>query len=96
MDESEKQEILNKAGIFFRDRIARNHLQNTKKLTHLSEFRINPFTWHYLAKFAFGDTSPESLAKALIYPRVLGTSIATTFGNAVQSTFSFFNRQNTV
>ena len=84
MEEQEKHDILEKAGNFFRDRIAKNHLKNTKKLTALKKFNINPFTWHYLAKFAFGDTSPESLAKALVYPRVLGTSISTTFGGAVQ------------
>ena len=38
-----------------------------------------------MANFAFGDTSKESLAKALIYPRVLGTSINTTFGNQIQT-----------
>lgn len=46
---------------------------------------MNPFTVHHLAAFAFGDESPESLAKALIYPRVLGTSISTTFGNIIQA-----------
>lgn len=38
----------------------------------------------YLAQFAFGNSDPESLAKVLIYPRVLGTSITTTFRNQMQ------------
>ena len=39
----------------------------------------------YLAQFAFGNSDPEILAKVLIYPRVLGTSITTTFGNQKQA-----------
>lgn len=84
MTEDERQKILNNAKLFFRKRIAENHEANTKKLTSLGKFNINPFTHKYLAQFAFGDSSPESMAKALLYPRVLGTSIATTFGTQLQ------------
>lgn len=84
MTELERQEILDKAKIFFRTRIAENHIANTKKLVSLEKFNINPFTHKYLAQFAFGDSSPESMAKALLYPRILGTSIATTFGTQLQ------------
>jgi dihydrofolate reductase len=44
----------------------------------------SPFTHKYLAQFAFGNSDPESMAKAILYPRILGTSIATTFGNELQ------------
>ncbi len=37
-----------------------------------------------MAAFLCGDTTPESLAKALLYPRVLGTSINTSFGQNIQ------------
>lgn len=84
MTEQERLEILEKSKMFFRKRIAEKHKTNTAKLTSLGEFNINPFTHKYLAQFAFGDSSPESMAKALIYPRVLGTSIATTFGTQLQ------------
>ncbi len=84
MDEPERWKILDNAKTFFRDRIAANHLSNTEMLTDLSKFNVNPFTYKYLARFAFGDSSPESIAKALVYPRVLGTSISTTFGNQLQ------------
>lgn len=84
MNESERQAILSSARTFFRTRIAERHKANTEKLSSLSQFNINPFTHKYLAQFAFGDSSPESMAKALIYPRVLGTSIATTFGTQLQ------------
>ena len=85
MNEQEKQEILLKAKTFFKKNIVKNHIKNTKKLKKIKEFVINPFLIKYLANFAFGDTSKESLAKALIYPRVLGTSINTTFGNQIQT-----------
>lgn len=84
MNESERQAILSNARAFFRTRIAEKHKANTEKLSSLSQFNINPFTHKYLAQFAFGDSSPESMAKALVYPRVLGTSIATTFGTQLQ------------
>ena len=84
MNDIEKEAILSAAQKFFREKLAENHLKNTEKLITEDEFNINPFTWRYLAKFAFGDTSPESLAKVLIYPRALGTSIATSFGTMLQ------------
>lgn len=84
MTEQERQSILESAKVFFRERIAENHKRNTEKLENISEFKINPFTHKYLSHFAFGDSSPENLAKVLLYPRVLGTSISTTFGNQLQ------------
>lgn len=84
MTEAERQQILSKAKQFFKTRIAENHIANTRKLSSLDKFNINPFTHKYLAQFAFGDSSPESMAKALLYPRVLGTSISTTFGTQLQ------------
>ena len=84
MTEAERQQILSKAKQFFKTRIAENHIANTSKLSSLDKFNINPFTHKYLAQFAFGDSSPESMAKALLYPRVLGTSISTTFGTQLQ------------
>ena len=84
MTEAERAMLLVQAKTFFRTRIAANHKQNTEKLSDVRQFTINPFTHKYLAQFAFGDSSPESMAKALVYPRVLGTSIATTFGTQLQ------------
>jgi len=84
MNERERKEILQKAKIFFKNNVAANHKKNTEKLTELKEFNINPFTHKYLANFAFGNSSPENMAKALVYPRILGTSISTTFGTQLQ------------
>ena len=50
----------------------------------LKDFKINPFLVNYLAAFLCGNTEPESLAKALVYPRILGTSINTSFGQNIQ------------
>lgn len=84
MTEQERTEILERAKAFFRTCIAENHRRNTQKLSTLAKFSINPFIHKYLAQFAFGDSSPESMAKALLYPRILGTSISTTFGKQLQ------------
>lgn len=84
MTEQERQQILTKAKTFFRNRVANNHIKNTAKLIDIKKFDVNPFTQEYLANFAFGDSSPENIAKAILYPRILGTSIATTFGTQLQ------------
>lgn len=76
--------IIEKAKDFFREVIAENHIINTKKLESINEFRVNPFLNKYLANFLTGNDDPESIAKALIYPRVLGTSINTSFGSNLQ------------
>lgn len=83
MTEKQKQQIIESGKDYFRRIIIPNHLKNMKKLT-LSSFNINPFLVNYLASFLCGDTEPESLAKALLYPRILGTSINTSFGQNAQ------------
>ena len=50
----------------------------------MSSFDINPFLINYLAAFLCGDTSNLSIAKALVYPRILATSINTSFGQNTQ------------
>jgi hypothetical protein len=80
----EKKAILESAKQWFSKDIAQQHIENTKKLADISEFNINPFLSVYLANFLTGNSSPESIAKALIYPRVLGTSITTSFGTNIQ------------
>lgn len=84
MDAAEKKKVLEDSKTFFRNHIATNHIDNTKKLGSVDAFNINPFLIKYLANFAFGNSSPENIAKALIYPRALGTSINTSFGTSMQ------------
>ena len=84
MTEKERNEILEKSKSFFQKEIVSNHVKNIRKLSKQSAFNINPFTHKYLAQSTYGDTSSESLAKVLILPRVLGTSISTIFGTKMQ------------
>lgn len=81
----DNEEIIEQAKKFFREIIAVNHIKNTEKLNNINEFKINPFLNKYLANFLTGEDNPESIAKALIYPRVLGTSINTSFGQNLQT-----------
>lgn len=73
---------------WFREQIVKSHVENTKKLIRANEFKINPFLISYLANFLTGNSSPESIAKVLIYPRILATSISTSFGTRAQSLFT--------
>ena len=79
----QKDAIIDSGKKFFRSIIIPKHLSNLNNL-RLDSFDINPFLINYLASFLCGDTSPESIAKALVYPRVLGTSINTSFGQNTQ------------
>lgn len=81
----DKEKILESAKDWFRETIAKNHIKNTRKLVDPKGFKINPFLIAYLANFLTGNSSPESIAKALLYPRILGTSITTSFGGNMQS-----------
>jgi len=63
LDESD---LLIKFQQFFKEKIINNHLRNTKKLKKLKEFKINLFTWRYLAKFFTGNDSARSLAQVLV------------------------------
>jgi len=88
MDAQKKQEILDKAKKWMGKNIVESHTKNTKKLSTLDEIKINPFLWPYLANYYLGDSSYKSLATVAILPRVLGTSITTTFGTKMQSFIS--------
>lgn len=84
MEEEQKRQIIESGKDFFRKIIIPSHLKNLNEL-QLKDFNVNPFLINYLAAFLCGNTEPQSLAKALVYPRVLGTSINTTFGTSLQS-----------
>lgn len=83
MDRDKKNAIIHSGKEYFRKIIIPNHLKNLDKLK-LSTFNVNPFLINYLASFLCGNTEPESLAKALVYPRILGTSLNTSFGQNIQ------------
>ncbi len=83
MNKKQKEAIIESGKEYFRTSIIPNHIKNLQKL-QLKNFDINPFLINYLASFLCGDTTPKSLAKALIYPRILGTSLNTSFGQNIQ------------
>jgi hypothetical protein len=84
MDEKTKEEILEKARVWMRNELILAHKANTLKLANSDEFIINPFLLPYLANFLEGNSDFKTLAKVLIYPRVLGSSINTSFGQRTQ------------
>jgi hypothetical protein len=84
LSEGEQLEIIEGAKGFFREKIAQQHVRNTNKCKKVSEFNVNPFLATYLARYLTGGSDPVSIAKGLIYPRVLGTSITTSFGSNIQ------------
>lgn len=83
MTEEQKNAIIESGKEYFRRSIIPNHIKNLQKL-RLRDFDVNPFLINYLAAFLCGDTSPYSIAKALVYPRILGTSVNTSFGQNIQ------------
>jgi hypothetical protein len=85
MNKKEKEEILLRFKEWFQDSLIESHRKNTEKLKDINEFNINPFLLYYLANYLEGNSTPKSLAKALVYPRVLGTSITTSFGTQMQT-----------
>ncbi|QHI37597.1 hypothetical protein IMCC3317_29770 [Kordia antarctica] len=89
MDEAKLIEIIT---TYFKDKIFENHKINSLK-THskLKSYKINPILVKYLSKILEDDFSPLGIAKALYYPRILGTSINTSFGTRIQNMFVELN-----
>lgn len=89
MKNSDKEQILENAKAFFRENIANNHVNNgCRKAAKLKEYNVNPFLYKYLANFLSGSDDAYSIAKALVLPRVLGSSINTSFGMRMQQLVS--------
>ncbi|NDI98667.1 restriction endonuclease [Flavobacterium sp. LaA7.5] len=89
MDNQQRQQILENAKDFFRNEIAQNHIERgCIRARKLSNYNINPFLFKYLANFLTGNDNPESIARALVLPRVLSQSITTSFGMKVQKLIS--------
>ncbi len=85
MDENKLLEIVT---TYFKEKIFDNHKINSLK-THskLKSYKINPILVKYLSKILEDDFTPIGIAKALYYPRILGTSINTSFGTRIQNMF---------
>lgn len=89
MTEELRIELLNKAKDFFRNEIVESHINKAcKSASKLSSYNVNPFLFKYLANFMKGNDDSRSIAEALVYPRLLGSSITTSFGMGVQKLIS--------
>lgn len=89
MDDKLRKQIIENAKTFFREEIVQNHIDGAcKRASKLSEYNINPFLFKYLANFLTGNDKPESIARALVLPRILGSSINTSFGMKIQNLIS--------
>lgn len=74
--------------LYFETFIFENHINASLKVhSKLKSYNINPIVVKYLSKVLEGNYSAEGVAKALFYPRVLGTSINTSFGTRIQNMF---------
>lgn len=83
-----EKELLELITNYFRDKIFENHIKSSlSKHSKLSSYKINPIVVKYLSKILENDFTPLGIAKALYYPRVLGTSINTSFGTRIQNMF---------
>jgi len=77
---------------YFEEKIFDNHKINSlKNHSKLKSYKINPILVKYLSKVLEDDFTPIGIAKALYLPRVLGTSINTSFGTRIQSMFVELN-----
>ena len=89
MTEEQRIEILNRAKEFFRHEIVDAHINKAcKSAASLSSYNVNPFLFKYLANFLKGNDDARSIAEVLVYPRLLGSSITTSFGMRIQKLIS--------
>ena len=89
MSENELIEVITR---YFRTTIFENYQKNVlKDHTKIKSYNINPILVKYLSKVLENDFTPLGIAKALYYPRVLGTSINTSFGTRIQKMFIDLN-----
>ena len=92
MENRTEEQLLLEIVTYFDTFIFKNHINASIK-THskLKSYNINPIVVKYLSKVLEGNYSAEGVAKALYYPRDLGTSINTSFGTNIQKMFIKLN-----
>jgi hypothetical protein len=89
MDSKQRAQIIENAKTFFRNEIVQSHIEGAcERASKLSEYNVNPFLFKYLANFLTGNDDSESIARALVLPRILGSSINTSFGMKIQNLIS--------
>ncbi|WP_316841987.1 PmeII family type II restriction endonuclease [Pedobacter gandavensis] len=81
-------ELINKIVSYIKTDILENHISaSIKTNSRLKAYKINPIVVKYLSKMLENGYTPLGVAKALYYPRVLSTSINTSFGTRIQKMF---------
>ncbi|MGL4630264.1 MAG: PmeII family type II restriction endonuclease [Leadbetterella sp.] len=84
----EGEQLLKLIVEYFKKKIFENHINSSLGVnSRLKSYNINPIVVKYLSKVLEDNFTPEGVAKALYYPRVLGTSINTSFGTRIQKMF---------
>jgi len=87
-----ENQLLDIISDYFENKIFENHKINSlNKNSKLNSYKINPILVKYLSKILENDFTPIGIAKALYFPRVLGTSINTSFGTRIQNMFVELN-----
>ena len=82
----EEKILLDKVACFFEEKIFDKHkLKTSKEHSTLKSYNFNPILVKYLSKILDDKITPVGIAKALYFPRVLGTSINTSFGTNFQN-----------
>lgn len=78
--------------VYFQEKIFDNHKQIAlKNHSKLKSYNVNPILVKYLSQVLEKEFTPLGIAKALYFPRVLGTSINTSFGTRIQNMFVELN-----
>lgn len=89
MDITQQKLLIDRAKTYIKEEIVSPHLNKAcENASKLSSYNVNPFLVKYLANFLKGNDSPRSIAEALILPRILGSSINTSFGMKAQKLIS--------
>ena len=88
MPNRNQDELIKDIVEYFKVYIFENHITASIN-THskLKSYNINPIVVKYLSKILENEYTAIGVAKALFYPRVLGTSINTSFGTRIQNMF---------
>lgn len=88
MEFKTQDEIINEIVEYFKVYIFENHIAaSINNHSKLKSYNINPIVVKYLSKVLENNYTAIGVAKALFYPRVLGTSINTSFGARIQNMF---------
>lgn len=88
MTRKTEKELITEIVEYFNTYIFQNHINTAiKNNAVLKNYKINPILVKYLSVVLENEYTPKGVAKALFYPRVLGTSINTSFGTRIQDMF---------